>query len=407
MIQLKAMFRKEWFIAMQNKKREIGTMVVTILYGVLLGYECSISLFDDSVTSPALGYVLIILLAPGALYQINVALVTDMTTEKMSKMRETLKIMGLNQYIYALSHMSVKIIYTIFLSFLMSLFMYLYNLDYMSFGQFVALLFAFTLSGLGNLVMSLVLQNFFENPKMAQVLVPLLLFFPSGIAMLAILLPTVQQVPNNWIGWLFFLPQFPFTVELAAIFDPDNEYFNVPASVAWVFSVILIPAYFFLHIYLENVIPNTFGVSKSCCFCFKKKKEEDGAEEFRESMVLKDSHESAVSQSLLDQRRDTAKSHNSSVNNEDRDMEKSRKSLKYVRDDHAIKLNKLTKKFGDFTAVNKLSLSIDRGEIFSILGHNGAGKTTAIYMLTGMYDPTRGDATIDGLSIRDDIHEVR
>ena len=68
MIQLKAMFRKEWFIAMQNKKREIGTMIVTILYGVLLGYECSISLFDDSEVGPALGYVLIILLAPGALY---------------------------------------------------------------------------------------------------------------------------------------------------------------------------------------------------------------------------------------------------------------------------------------------------------------------------------------------------
>jgi ABC-2 type transport system ATP-binding protein len=67
----------------------------------------------------------------------------------------------------------------------------------------------------------------------------------------------------------------------------------------------------------------------------------------------------------------------------------------------------LTKKFGDFTAVNKLSMSIDRGEIFSILGHNGAGKTTAIFMLTGMYDPTRGDGYIDGLSIRDDIQEVR
>lgn len=67
----------------------------------------------------------------------------------------------------------------------------------------------------------------------------------------------------------------------------------------------------------------------------------------------------------------------------------------------------MTKKFGDFKAVNKLSLSIDRGEIFSILGHNGAGKTTAIYMLTGMYSPSGGDGRIDGYSVRDDIDEVR
>jgi ABC-type multidrug transport system ATPase subunit len=50
----------------------------------------------------------------------------------------------------------------------------------------------------------------------------------------------------------------------------------------------------------------------------------------------------------------------------------------------------LTKKFGKFTAVDKLSMSIKSGEIFTILGHNGAGKTTAIYMLTGMLKSTSG-----------------
>jgi ATP-binding cassette subfamily A (ABC1) protein 3 len=70
-------------------------------------------------------------------------------------------------------------------------------------------------------------------------------------------------------------------------------------------------------------------------------------------------------------------------------------------------LNNLTKKFGSFTAVNKLSFSIKEGEIFTILGHNGAGKTTAIFMMTGMLTPTSGDATIYGNKLSTDIDNVQ
>lgn len=59
----------------------------------------------------------------------------------------------------------------------------------------------------------------------------------------------------------------------------------------------------------------------------------------------------------------------------------------------------MTKKFGDQIAVKNLKMSIKQGEIFTILGHNGAGKTTAIYMLTGVLSPTSGDAIIYGNKI--------
>jgi len=67
----------------------------------------------------------------------------------------------------------------------------------------------------------------------------------------------------------------------------------------------------------------------------------------------------------------------------------------------------LTKKFGSFTAVNNISFSIRQGEVFTILGHNGAGKTTAIYMLTGVHKPTGGDATVYGSSIVNDLDTVQ
>ena len=74
---------------------------------------------------------------------------------------------------------------------------------------------------------------------------------------------------------------------------------------------------------------------------------------------------------------------------------------------HPIHLKKMTMKFGTFKAVDKLTLSVARGELMSLLGHNGAGKTTAIYMLTGMLMPSEGDARVYGASVKKDIEEVR
>ncbi|MGI6413486.1 MAG: ABC transporter ATP-binding protein [Syntrophomonadaceae bacterium] len=59
----------------------------------------------------------------------------------------------------------------------------------------------------------------------------------------------------------------------------------------------------------------------------------------------------------------------------------------------------LTKKFGDFTAVNRISLSINRGEICGFLGPNGAGKSTAIRMLCGILEPTSGSGQILGYDL--------
>ncbi len=65
-----------------------------------------------------------------------------------------------------------------------------------------------------------------------------------------------------------------------------------------------------------------------------------------------------------------------------------------------MKLNDLTKKFGDFTAVDHISFNVRKGEIFGFLGANGAGKSTAIRMLCGILEPTSGDAQVGGFSVK-------
>ena len=73
----------------------------------------------------------------------------------------------------------------------------------------------------------------------------------------------------------------------------------------------------------------------------------------------------------------------------------------------AIRIEGLTKKYKDVTAVDNLILSVHRGELFSLLGVNGAGKTTTIKMLSCLTQPTSGDAFINGKSIRKEAAAVK
>ena len=73
----------------------------------------------------------------------------------------------------------------------------------------------------------------------------------------------------------------------------------------------------------------------------------------------------------------------------------------------AIRTEKLTKKYGDQTAVDALDLCVERGELFSLLGVNGAGKTTAIKMLCCLTRPSSGDAFLNGRSIVSDSGSVK
>ena len=73
----------------------------------------------------------------------------------------------------------------------------------------------------------------------------------------------------------------------------------------------------------------------------------------------------------------------------------------------AIRIEGLTKKYKDVVAVDNLSLSVQKGELFSLLGVNGAGKTTTIKMLSCLTQPTSGDAFLNGKSISKDTAAVK
>src|ERR1700741_3876814 len=78
-----------------------------------------------------------------------------------------------------------------------------------------------------------------------------------------------------------------------------------------------------------------------------------------------------------------------------------------MQNEKIISTESLTKRFGDFTAVDNISFDVSKGEIFGFLGANGAGKTTAMRMLCGLSLPTSGKATIAGFDVYKQTERIK
>jgi len=84
-----------------------------------------------------------------------------------------------------------------------------------------------------------------------------------------------------------------------------------------------------------------------------------------------------------------------------------KETIEETKEEYAIECKNLTKKFGNFTAVDSSNLKIKKGELFGFLGPNGAGKTTTIKMLTTLLSPTSGVAKVAGFDIKTQSASVR
>jgi ABC-2 type transport system ATP-binding protein len=73
----------------------------------------------------------------------------------------------------------------------------------------------------------------------------------------------------------------------------------------------------------------------------------------------------------------------------------------------AIQATELTRKFGDFTAVDRISFDVKAGEVFGFLGANGAGKTTAMRMMIGLLSPTGGSARVAGFDVYTQSEQIK
>ena len=76
------------------------------------------------------------------------------------------------------------------------------------------------------------------------------------------------------------------------------------------------------------------------------------------------------------------------------------------RTEHVIEVEKLTKRYGDFTAVNDISFRVRKGEVFALLGPNGAGKTTPVEIINTIRTPTSGKTSRLGMDVTKKKHDI-
>ena len=120
---------------------------------------------------------------------------------------------------------------------------------------------------------AMLLQNVFRNSKLVTMVLPFIFFVPTGVAMTLVLGPVLTREPNDWIQYLFWFPNFPFTVLVVDLLDKSPlTYFTASNELAWVCLLVQTPCYFLLHLYIEAIMPDNYGISKPLCFCFSKRK---------------------------------------------------------------------------------------------------------------------------------------
>ena len=153
-----------------------------------------------------------------------------------------------------------------------------------------------------------------------------------------------------------------------------------PVWLALVFMVVNALVYCFIAWYMSNVLPGEYGTGKKLWFLFT-----------FSYWIPKPIVVSSDEEILLEE-----------MNDESGEAEVVLRNISKIYKKTIFSCGK-----EDVVAVDNFSLKIREGEVFALLGHNGAGKSTTIGMLTGLFPPSSGDALIRGFSIQQDMDEIR
>jgi len=361
-------------------------------------------------------FVILSYLCPLILY------VLKMVIEKESRSKEVMKIMGMGEGTYFLSYFVeffvVNIIYAFSLGYISQV-----AFHYVPYLFFVLYLWLF---GLNIFALAFFCQSFMDTTRLALIvscLIYCLMLFVSAAVyddtikkaykMISALLP-----PVNLLLGAFTFGEFERMYYYYKTKDLSENYLNYSISTCYIMFTIDFFIYLFLGYYLQNVIPHEYGVAKpwyfiflpsywfgDCCkrkkkksndLVYEKKEEKPGQvipnkiEEVQENgmatekIFIEDVDSSRVSSnnSIFD---DNPHKDDKDFQNEDIYRDRSKNDVFMLRD--------VTKVYGDGKmACNKISFNLFRNEIFALLGRNGAGKTSLINVLIGMYDATSGNA---------------
>ena len=313
-----------------------------------------------------------------------------MVLEKETKAKEGMKIMGLSDGIYFLSYFIQYTIIGLFDALLNAL---IFKQTFKQIPYLVLFLFFFLFS-LNVFALAFLFQSIIDKAK-ETLIISIVSYFTMFFLCITISDEKASPIskilvsilpPINLCNSYFILARFQGHFRPFYYKDIFKKYLNY--KISWMVYIFIADLlfYLFLGYYLQNVLPHDFGIRKPWyfifkkLFCIKKKKSEynNQAEDFNNT-----ENDDIFGNLPV---------------NENFQSEEIYKDMTHPKDTYRIR--NLVKQFGDGKiAVNHVDLNFYKNEIFALLGHNGAGKTTMISMLTGLYEATSGEAIYDGVNV--------
>ncbi|KAJ1539701.1 ATP-binding cassette sub- A member 5, partial [Cladochytrium tenue] len=289
--------------------------------------------------------------------------------EKETRVKEALTMMGIGRAEYFIGTLAANGIIMLGTSLLMAV---LFVVGKVTEGSNILLIFLlFFIYCLSLMGIALIITAFFSKSKLAGTVAAL---STTVVAVISVPLNIVSSPAGNW-GVSILSPAALALGVSQAVAASENggltfANFKSGGSYTFASSLLMLAVdtvlYFVVAVYLDSVVPTEFGVRRSWLYFLN-----------------------------FGSRSRSAATTGSRGNDQEAGVAAS------------IDVAGLTKTFGLTTAVDNISLTMNKNSIFAILGHNGAGKTTLIQMLVGLFSPTSGTATVLGHDIRSEMHLIR
>jgi ATP-binding cassette subfamily A (ABC1) protein 3 len=349
-----------------------------------------------------LGFLVPFFMVIAYLYPLCIV-VFRMVKEKETRAKEGMKIMGLSESVYffsfLLQYLITNTIWAVVCTIILS--------RVFAHVAFVFIFGMFWLYGMSVFSMGYFFQSLMDRTRIAMIL-SILIYFIFYFVSVAVV---SDQVLNSYKMAISLLP--PTALQLGmqvlakfegSLINFDSKYKNFDFnnySVNNMFLMLFIDifVYLFVGFYLQNVVTHQFGARKPWYFlctrrywCGKKKVKQAISQELGEvDQVVQ-----------INVSRDKDSKINSDHFQEERNYEEK------LKRGECLVINKLRKEFDDGkVAVDGLNLNLYRDEIFALLGHNGAGKSTTINILSGLYEASGGKAHYKNMDIFENMNQFR
>lgn len=349
-------------------------------------------MYQEDTFGRFIGFILPFFLVIAYLFPLSLQ-VFRMVNEKETKAKEGMKIMGLSESIYFLSYFIQYLVITTIYALINAAIL----LKVFQHCDYVYLLGFFWMYGMNVFALGYFFQGLMDKTRLAMI-VSILIYFIMYFVSVAVISEEVGNTPKMFIS---LLPPTALQLGINTIAQFDSNglkftssstsvrYNNFSVNDMYIMLCVDFFIYMFLGFYLQNIISHDFGIKKPFYFLCTKKFWGCNQTETLNKKV--NEMEDVSSKELKNDK--SANCDDEFFQNEDLYHDK-------IKPNDKIQIKNLKKQFDDGkVAVNGVSLNLYKDETFALLGHNGAGKSTMISMLSGLYDSTEGEALYDSMNI--------